>query len=260
MMTVREMNEKLKREQDARRAEALRASDEVAREHARPDQLLPAAKRKLWAYHVVDFAHASPSVKLVWVRAESEAGRIAGGKDGGLYIHRSRTGVVQPVVDIPTALGASHEAAHGKGPWAADVLEREASAWELVRETAPYWDESCQEHLAYCIGSYLKGVTNRAAVLAVDQIEQRLLSPEVFARHRRPFADNAIEKFEDALFVEEHGSRFCESGYRCHGRAVAQQFDGGRYACRPCAEWSRVEQMISSQLARRDAMRARGMK
>jgi hypothetical protein len=259
-MTLREMNEKWKREQDARRAEALRASDEAAREHARPDQLLPAAKRKLWVYHVVDFAHASPSVKLVWVRAESEAGRIAGGKDGGLYLHRSRTGVVQPVVDEPTALGASHEAAHGKVPWAADVLEREASAWELVRETAPYWDESCQEHLAYCIGTYLKSVTNRAAVLAVDQIEQRLLSPEVFARHRRPFADNAIEQFEDRLFIETHGRRSCESGFSCHGRAVAQLIDGGRVSCRACAERSKLDQMIRSQRARADAMRPKRAK
>jgi hypothetical protein len=115
-------------------------------------------------HHVEYLALRPPAIQTVWVSAVSAAGRLVG-EGNGLYLgHRRRTAVVTGIATLEDSLCVQHEIAHDRVPSADTGLERECLAWEHCREHALFWNERCQQQLAFCIGTYLSNVRQQRDV------------------------------------------------------------------------------------------------
>jgi hypothetical protein len=239
-------------------ASALEASEMAAKvfvpRHGGPPLLSPVSRR-MHVMHWMQLASKPPACVVAWTTPGQPTAQLVG-PDNALYWRGRGTVVACGVATIADVSNLAHEIGHHRTVDQAPApLERERLAWIFAREHSLVWDVRHQAHMRRCLQTYFDAIRDRSQVLEVHAIETTLLSEESFRRYQRLETPEMLQAFEDAEFVAAHGSRKCESGHFCHGRAIAQQIDAGRFVCRNCAEWSRVENLIRSQRTRRDAMR-----
>jgi hypothetical protein len=250
---------------DAALSAALDASNRAVKAHAlQPGapRLLSDSARRMHLTHWMKLASKPPACVIAWTTPGQPTARLVG--DGNAVYMRSRCAIAACGVATTEELADfTHEVAHHRTVGrATGTLNCERLAWEFAREHALVWDRRSQARMRHCLQTYLDQNRDRSAetLLEVHDIETRLFSEDSFRQHERNETPGMLQAFEEKLFVETHGSRRCESGFSCHGRAVAQLIDGGRFSCRACAERSKLDQMIRSQRARADAMRPRWAK